>query len=98
MAYTFDEAKKITKVETVLRNDESNIGLIKFYNEEELLVSVGVDEEAFKLLLVRVEVFEIAEDEQLIGCEANCCIFNDCFYTGSVCRGITWLKWKIEPK
>ena len=59
--------------------DESNIGVINFYNQEELLVSVGVNETSFKLSLVRREIFDIADDEELIGCEANCIVIKDFF-------------------
>jgi hypothetical protein len=37
----------------------------------------------------RVEIFEIAADEQLIGCELD---YMGCGFT-SFC-GVTWLKWK----
>ncbi len=38
----------------------------------------------------RVEVFEIAEDEQLIGCEINEWIDGDLAFTG-----VTWIKIKL---
>ena len=48
---------------------EYDILQINFYHSEERLVSVGWDDDAVEKNGLRIEVFEIDEDEQLIGCE-----------------------------
>ncbi len=60
---------------------------MNFYSGQETLVKVGADDEYVKNYGGRMETFEIAGDEQLIGCELDFC--KDYFY------GVTWLKWKI---
>ena len=66
---------------------ECFIHQIYFYSGQEILVQVGEDDDYVKRWGERVESFEIAGDEQLIGCELDFC--KDYF------RGVTWLKWKI---
>ena len=60
---------------------------INFYNLQQTLVQVGFEDRLVKGWGVgRVEVFEIAEDEQLIGCTL---IKDDCFV------GVTWMTMKV---
>ena len=85
--YIFDQAKKITRVEVIIRNDEFMILRINFYHQQQRLVMLGeTDDEEVNYLFGRVEVFEIDEDEQLIGCEID--------YCQRYFRGLTWLKMK----
>ena len=61
---------------------------INFYHHEERLVTVGNSDDWYVMEYGgRREIFEIADNEQLIGCELDHC--KDYF------RGVTWLKWKI---
>ena len=55
---------------------------------------MGSDVHLIKKYLVcgRVITFEIAADEQLIGCELE---YGDPFNLGDFLMGVTWLKWKI---
>ncbi len=66
---------------------------INFYSGQETLVKVGDNDDEVKMWGKRVESFEIAADEQLIGAELYHGGFdnngNDCL------RGVTWLKCKI---
>ena len=68
--------------------------LINFYSGQETLVQVGGwNDDIVKMLGKRVEVFEIAADEQLIGAELY---HGDCDNDGvDFIRGVTWLKCKI---
>jgi hypothetical protein len=59
---------------------------MNFYSGQETLVKVGCDDYVVKDRGGRVESFEIAEDESLIGCELD-------FDESRFC-GVTWLKWK----
>ncbi len=52
---------------------------------------MGLDDNYVKLDGGRVEVFEIAEGEQLIGCEIHEWIDDD----GSFSAGVTWIKIKL---
>ncbi len=91
--HTFDQNKKITKVECIIGKYELDILRINFYSGQETLVQVGADDYHVEKYGGRVESFEIAADEQLIGAELyhgdwenNWC---DYFH------GVTWLKCKI---
>ena len=89
-SHIFDPTKKITRVEVNIHKSEFQILQINFYFNEELLVTVG----GIGHLFVsyggrRREVFSIAEDEQLIGCELN----QDNFHR--FC-GVTWIKMKVS--
>jgi len=68
--------------------------LINFYSGQETLVQVGEPDWYVNINGGRVEIFEIADDEQLIGAELYHCDFYDngydCFY------GVTWFKCKIS--
>ena len=60
-----------------------------FFSGEERLVSIGLPDNLVKDWEGRKETFEMADDEQLIGCEFH--------YDENYFRGLTWLKWKV-PK
>ncbi len=60
---------------------------MNFYSGQETLVKVGWDDDDVKEYGGRIEIFEIARDEQLIGCELTFCKYFFC--------GVTWLKMKI---
>ena len=62
---------------------------INFYHNTERLVAVGSDDEWGQYYVKRREVFNIAQDEQLFGCELEKRT-SDRFFCG-----VTWLKWKI---
>ncbi len=77
-----------------MSNDEECILCINFYFGQETIVKMGRSDDGYlKKFGGRVELFEIAADEQLIGAELYhgeyYHIGNDCF------RGVTWLKCKI---
>ena len=87
-SHTFDPNKNITKVEVVVHSDEEWIIRINFYSGQERLVKVGWDDDDYvKRWGGRVESFEIADDEQLIGAELY---VSDCYFCG-----VTFLKCKI---
>ncbi len=74
MSHTFDPNKKITKVECIIHKDEDCIIRMNFYSGQERLVQVLESDDWFvKQYGKRVESFEIAYDEQLIGCELTYC-------------------------
>ena len=94
-SHVFDKSKKITKIVIIVENSESLIDQIKFFSGEEVLCTVGYDDDFVQHYGGRVESFEIAADEQLIGCELD----HGTKYDGDeddFIRGITWLKWKIN--
>ena len=66
-SHTFDPAKKITRVECIIKEDVYYVFQINFYHHTERLVAVGYDSDIDKQSGGRREVFEIADDEQLIG-------------------------------
>jgi hypothetical protein len=78
-SHTFDTKKKITKVECIIHKNERWIlrinfysgrnTLKNFYSGQETLVQVGCTDDHVKMWGKRVESFEIAADEQLIGAE-----------------------------
>ena len=94
MCHTFDRNKKITKVECIIHKLEICIMRINFYSGQETLVKVlDNDDYLVKKYGGRVESFEIAADEQLIGAELY---HGDCDNDGvDNIRGVTWLKCKI---
>jgi hypothetical protein len=61
---------------------------IRFYSGKERLVRLGYGEKDVRYFGGRREIFEIAKDEQLIGCELD---HRDLFF-----MGVTWLKMKIR--
>ncbi len=86
-SHTFDQNKKITKVECIMTKDEYAIIQMNFYSGQETLLKVGGYTDWYvKEHGGRVESFEIADDESLIGCELD-------FDESRFC-GVTWLKWK----
>ena len=77
----------------IINRSEAYICQINFYSGQETLLQVGEVDDVVKNHGGRVEVFEIAADEQLIGAE---------LYHGELdnngndyFRGVTWLKCKI---
>ena len=86
-SHTFDQSKKITKIVTIVDENETCIMQIKFYSGEEVLCRVGNKDGHWALDDGRVESFEIAADEQLIGAE----LYNE----ANIFVGVTWLKMKI---
>ncbi len=79
----------------IINNDETAIMRTNFYSGDELLVQTGYDndDDRVKRYGGRVESFEIAADEQLIGAELYHGDYNN---NGSDnFRGLTWLKCKI---
>ncbi len=66
-SHTFNPKKKITKVEVIVYNHEKSICQMNFYSGKETLVQLGRDDDYVKKWGGRVEIFEIAADEQLIG-------------------------------
>ena len=87
--YIFDPAKKITRIECIVHKSECEIMQMNFYHHQQRLVAVGWDDKFLKIAGRRREVFEIAGDEQLIGCklEKN---------KDSCLNGIKWLKMKVK--
>ena len=92
-SHVFDPSKKITKILTTVEKKGWWIEQIKFFSGEEELCRVGYTDDDWMLRQqCEVESFEIADDEQLIGCqldqstEKNLCHF----------RGVTWLKMKVK--
>jgi hypothetical protein len=76
----------------IIWNDESGISQISFYSGGTTLIKVGNDDdEVMRVGGGRVETFEIAGNEQLIGCELE-------HYTigGDIFCGVTWIKMKIS--
>ncbi len=92
--YIFDPNEKITKVECIIHKDEEYILQINFYSGQGTLVKVGDDDDGYvKRWGGRVEIFEIAADEQLIGAEIH---HGDYFNSSNdYFKGVTWLKCKI---
>ncbi len=67
---------------------------MNFYSGQETLLQVGDDDDGYvKIYGGRVEIFEIAADEQLIGAELYCGDFDNNGFDNF--RGLTWLKCKI---
>ena len=96
-SHTFDQSKKITRIKTIIHSNENDILQINFFAGEQLLCKLGChDDDLVKYYGVkdRVVTFEIAADEQLIGCE----LYNGPNgYGNDFFKGVTWMKWKI-PK
>ena len=65
----FDPKKKITSVECLIDKEEVSFNQINFYSGTERLARIGDRED--RTDDDRREVFNIAEDEQLIGCELH---------------------------
>ena len=69
-----------------MEKNESHIGLINFFDKNGgLLYRMGTDSDSFK---GRKEIFHIADNERLIGCELD--------YGQERVHGITFIKWKID--
>ncbi len=94
--HTFHRNKKITKVEVIIGYLEIVIKQMNFYSGQEKLVQVGsLDDKQVKEFGVRVETFEIAADERLIGAELDYIMYyND---NGKYdFMGVTWIKMKVS--
>ncbi len=77
-------------------NDEAFILRMNFYSGQETLVKVGVnkcDDEIVKLFGGRVESFEIAADERLIGAELDSKVYKE--REKEYFMGVTWIKMKV---
>jgi hypothetical protein len=78
----------------VVNKHETAIIRVNFYSGDEILVKVGRDKDSrIKLEAGRKRSFEIANDEQLIGCELYHGNWNG--YGSDIFLGVTWLKCKI---
>jgi hypothetical protein len=80
-------------VEVIINKNEDVIIRINFYSGTETLVQVGYPYDVVKEVGGRMETFEIAADEQLIGAE----LYHgpDGYGGGDFFLGLTWLKCKI---
>ena len=88
--HTFDPALKITSIEHIFFKDEFRILQMNFYSGDELLVKVGWDDQTLENDGGRKETFDIADDEQLIGCELGC---NDFYFLS-----VRWLAMKVPKR
>jgi hypothetical protein len=61
---------------------------MNFYRHQERLVAVGHNDDKVKKYGGRREVLDVADDEQIIGCELE--------YFGQFFIGVTLLRWKIS--
>ena len=68
-SYVFDDQKKITKVVCYIDKDEHFIGQINFFSDKERIIYIGKCDDEVKEFCRRKEEIDIADDEQLIGCE-----------------------------
>jgi hypothetical protein len=75
----------------IIQKNECFIIRINFYSGKETLVKVGMDGECVLNIEKRVESFDIADDERLIGCIIH--EDKDSFFF----RGMTFMKMKV-PK
>ena len=91
-SHTFDPAKKITKVECIINRNEKNIIRINFYSYNQRICKVELESSNVRNNIKknggRREIFLIADDEQLIGCELD--------HTKFYFRGVTWIKIKMQ--
>ena len=62
---------------------------MSFYSEQETLVKVGENDYWVKVYGGRVESFEIASEEQLIGCKVS--LEKKGFFIG-----VTWIKMQVK--
>ncbi len=88
-SHKFDPNKKITKVECIIEKNEWHILQMNFYSGQETIGKVGDSDFGVADHGGRVEIFEIAADEQLIGAELYLAGNSGYFH------GVTWLKCKI---
>ena len=65
----FDFREKITRIEVIIMKNELSICQMNFYHNQQRLVAVGYPDDFVEGMGGRVEVFEIGEDERLIGCK-----------------------------
>jgi hypothetical protein len=86
ISHTFNPSKKITKIEVIIDRDEYI--MCQIHKEEIILVVGDDDHEWVKRRGVRKEVFEIADDEQLIGCRL--------YRMDENFEGLKWMKMKVS--
>ena len=89
-SHIFDPTKKITRVRVIISKGEIFFNQISFYHHQERLVTVGWSDQMVKKEKGRMVIFNIADDEQLIGCELDQCEKH--------LRGVTWLKIKVPKR
>ena len=88
-SYTFEPNKKITKIECIMEKSEWDLLRITFYSGKETLVKVGsANDDMVNFYGGRVEEFNIADDEKLIGCKLD--------YSEHHFLGVTWIKMKVR--
>ena len=87
-SHVFDPAKKITRIEVIISKYEADIFQINFFHHQQRLVIVGFEDNMLDKFGGRKEVFDIADNEQLLGCELDYCT--------QYFRGVTWLKIKVN--
>jgi hypothetical protein len=75
----------------MIGRDECWIVQINFYSGQERLVGVFLDDDYVKKDARRVELFEIADDEQLIGAQ----LYHGKLFREDCFQGVTFLKCKI---
>ena len=66
--HTFDPSKKISKIVVIIDDPEFEIMQINFYHRKQIIVKLGWSDKKVKKRGKRREVFEIGDDEKLIGC------------------------------
>ena len=76
----------------IINKNEYVIIRINFYSGTETLVQVGWNDDEVKKYGGRMETFEIAADEQLIGAE----LYHGPDGYGDFFQGLTWLKCRIR--
>ena len=87
----FDPTKKITKIECNIGWSSIGILRINFFHHQEKLVQVGSpNDDRVKELTEKTEIFEIGEDERLIGCKLDEGIVDG----KNRLLGVTWIKMK----
>ena len=89
-SHVFDPSKKITKIVTTVNKYEDYITQINFFSGEELLCKVGLNDGYDWMKGGRDVAFEIADDQQLIGCQLD-----ESTVGGDFC-GVTWMKMKVK--
>jgi hypothetical protein len=91
--HAFDPAKKITSIKTIIFKHELDIAQINFFHNEERLFAWGSDDDVhIQRAGGRIEVFEIAIDEQLIGCQIH--KVKPYYWYDEKPAGVTWIKIK----
>ena len=66
-----------------------NVVSIDFFSGKKRLLNLGLKFDPFDKEIERMETFEIADDEQLVGCQLD-------ENTSGNFLGVTWLKMKVR--